>query len=82
MEQTQDKREKVEVLPAPVDDMHPSKGNIPLMRSRADDLPIWQTLWRYKAIGLIAMAAAFSASLDGYREMPPTYRADGNSGAD
>lgn len=73
MEQTQGKTEKVEVLPAAVNGMHPSKGSMPLMRSRADDLPIWQTLWRYKAIGLIAMAAAFSASLDGYRELSSTY---------
>ena len=39
-----------------------------LMRSNADDLSIWQTVRRYKLLGVVAMAAAFSASLDGYRK--------------
>lgn len=38
-----------------------------LMRSNADDLSIWQSVRQYKLIGVVAMAAAFSASLDGYR---------------
>lgn len=38
-----------------------------LMRSDADDLSIWQSVRQYKLLGFVAMAAAFSASLDGYR---------------
>lgn len=37
------------------------------MRSGLDDLSIWESLRRYKVVTGIAMAAAFSASLDGYR---------------
>jgi hypothetical protein len=47
-----------------------SKGGAPVMRSKADDLSIWQSIGRYKVVGLISMAAAFSASLDGYRKKP------------
>ncbi|KAH7127828.1 general substrate transporter [Dactylonectria estremocensis] len=43
------------------------KGGVPLMRSREDDLGVWDTTLKYKTIGVIAMAAAFSASLDGYQ---------------
>jgi hypothetical protein len=43
------------------------KGGAPLMRSREDDISVWQSVRRYKRVGLIAMAAAFCASLDGYR---------------
>ncbi|EPE07151.1 sugar transporter [Ophiostoma piceae UAMH 11346] len=38
-----------------------------LMRSREDSLGIWQTVLRHKRVGLIGMAAAFCASLDGYQ---------------
>lgn len=44
-----------------------SKGGAPLMRSKADDLTVWQSVRRHKRVGLIAMAAAFCASLDGYQ---------------
>ncbi|WWD16254.1 hypothetical protein CI109_100680 [Kwoniella shandongensis] len=44
-----------------------SKGGVVQMRSRFDDLGIMQSLRRYKYITLVAMAAAFSASLDGYQ---------------
>ncbi|OJJ44016.1 hypothetical protein ASPZODRAFT_122161 [Penicilliopsis zonata CBS 506.65] len=37
------------------------------MRAREDDLSVWQSVQRYKLVGVIAMAAAFSASLDGYQ---------------
>ncbi|KAH7176812.1 general substrate transporter [Dactylonectria macrodidyma] len=37
------------------------------MRSREDDLSVWETSLRYKTIGVVAMSAAFSASLDGYQ---------------
>lgn len=52
------------------EEMNPpgSKGGAPLMRSKADDLTVWQSVRRYKRVGLIAMAAAFCASLDGYRK--------------
>jgi hypothetical protein len=48
-----------------VDD-EPSKQ--PVMRAKSDDLSVWQTLSNFKFISLVAMAASFSASLDGYRK--------------
>jgi SP family general alpha glucoside:H+ symporter-like MFS transporter len=45
-----------------------SKGGAPLMRSKADDLSVWQCVWLYKRVGVISMIAAFAASLDGYRK--------------
>ena len=48
--------------------MHTSKGGAPLMRSKVDDLSVWQSARLYKRVGFIAMAAAFCAALDGYRE--------------
>lgn len=47
-----------------------SKAGMPVMRSKADDLTVWQSVRRYKFVSLIAMVAAFSASLDGYRKHP------------
>lgn len=44
----------------------PSKQ--PIMRAQSDDLSVWQTLRQFKFISLVAMAASFSASLDGYRK--------------
>jgi SP family general alpha glucoside:H+ symporter-like MFS transporter len=44
-----------------------SKGGAPLMRSKADELSVWQSVRLYKRVGVIAMIAAFAASLDGYR---------------
>ncbi|GIK07192.1 hypothetical protein Aspvir_002848 [Aspergillus viridinutans] len=43
------------------------KEAAPLMRSKEDDLTVWQSVRRYRMVGVIAMAAAFSASLDGYQ---------------
>ncbi|CRK30147.1 hypothetical protein BN1723_014518 [Verticillium longisporum] len=37
------------------------------MRAKSDDLSVWATMRLYKVAGIIAMAGAFSASLDGYR---------------
>lgn len=37
-------------------------------RTHADELSIWQSLRQNKLLALIAMAAAFSASLEGYRK--------------
>lgn len=48
----------------------PIKTMAPIMRSGEDDLGIWQSVRRFRTVSLIAMAAAFSASLDGYRTSP------------
>lgn len=48
----------------------PTKTMGPIMRSSEDDLGIWQSVRRFRTVSLIAMAAAFSASLDGYRTSP------------
>ncbi|WVQ85760.1 hypothetical protein IAT38_007927 [Cryptococcus sp. DSM 104549] len=44
-----------------------SKGQPVQMRSSAADLSVWESAKAYKFIGLVAMSAAFSASLDGYQ---------------
>ena len=49
----------------------PTKG-LPVMRSDLDNLSIWESLRRYKVVAMMAMAAAFSASLDGYRTTTTT----------
>ena len=51
------------------DDVPNPKGGAPLMRTKEDDYSVWQTVARYKVVGYIAMAAAFCASLDGYRRL-------------
>ena len=51
---------------------HEEKGSVHQMRTKADDLPIWESVKRYKLVSLLAMVAAFSASLDGYRKPFPT----------
>lgn len=43
------------------------KGEAPQMRLKSDDLGVWESIGRYKLVTAVAMAAAFSASLDGYR---------------
>ncbi|GFF69908.1 hypothetical protein IFM61392_02894 [Aspergillus lentulus] len=50
-------------------EMNPATGKdaAPLMFSKEDDLTVWQSVRRYRMVGVIAMAAAFSASLDGYQ---------------
>lgn len=45
-----------------------SKGEVVQMRSKFADLGTLQALKQYKLLGFVAMAAAFSASLDGYRK--------------
>ncbi len=50
------------------EDVPPPKPGAPLMRSKEDEIPIWQSIRRHKLVGLIAMAAAFCAALDGYRK--------------
>lgn len=44
------------------------KGPVQQMRTKSDDLPIWETIKTYKLVTLLAFAASFSAALDGYRE--------------
>ncbi|KAH7093519.1 general substrate transporter [Paraphoma chrysanthemicola] len=44
----------------------PAKGG-PAMRTQADELSIGRSLLSNKLLGVIAMAAAFSAALDGYQ---------------
>lgn len=44
------------------------EGGEAVMRSKEDELSVWQTVKRYRFAGTIAMTAAFCASLDGYRE--------------
>ncbi|KAH8666520.1 general substrate transporter [Xylariales sp. PMI_506] len=38
-----------------------------VMRSKADEISVWHSIRRFKAVGCIAMIAAFAASLDGYQ---------------
>ncbi|KAL4746877.1 hypothetical protein BDW72DRAFT_206984 [Aspergillus terricola var. indicus] len=58
--------EKVEETTTVEKDETTGKGQ-PLMRSELDNLSIWESLRRYKVVTMIAMVAAFSASLDGYQ---------------
>lgn len=44
------------------------KRSTPIMRTKEDDLGVWQSVRRYKWVSTLAMIAAFSASLDGYRK--------------
>lgn len=48
------------------------KDDGPVMRAAVDDYTVWQSVRRFKKVGCIAMAAAFCASLDGYRK-PKSY---------
>lgn len=43
------------------------RGEGLVMRSRLDDLSVWQGIRKFWRVGIIAMFAAFSASLDGYQ---------------
>ena len=54
---------------ATTDDIHETAFNTkgPVMRSKSDDLSVWQSARRFKLVSGIAMCAAFCASLDGYR---------------
>lgn len=49
-----------------------AKGQPVLMKSSLDRMTVWQAAAAYKKTTLLCMAAAFSASLDGYRAcLPP-----------
>lgn len=47
----------------------PSKADAPVKRCQADSLSVWHFARQFKMASLIAMIAAFSASLDGYRKL-------------
>jgi MFS transporter, SP family, general alpha glucoside:H+ symporter len=49
------------------DDAPPIKGCGPVMRSKEDELTVWQSAVRHRVVGCIAMTASFCAALDGYR---------------
>lgn len=52
-----------------IDDVSdPKAEHTQVTRSYADRLSVWQAVRQNKTLGLIAMSAAFSAALDGYRE--------------
>ena len=70
MAEQQGKRdsEMVEAATTTEEQMPTSKGEVPLMRSKADELSVWQSALAFKRVGLIAMTAAFCAALDGYRK--------------
>lgn len=68
MDTSKTKTENIEYTSPDQRDELPSKSMGPVMRSRDDDLGVWECVLRFKTVSLIAMAAAFSASLDGYRE--------------
>lgn len=63
--------ENIENVSSDQGDGVPIKSMGPIMRSREDDLGIWQCVRRFKTVSIIAMTAAFSASLDGYRKPLP-----------
>ncbi|SMR42963.1 unnamed protein product [Zymoseptoria tritici ST99CH_1E4] len=46
---------------------HVHSGPTMQMRSKADDDSVWQSMKKYKRVGVVAMSAAFAASLDGYQ---------------
>ncbi len=56
----------------PTEQQFPSAANVnhAQMRSKLDDLSVWESVKRQKLITIVAMSAAFSASLDGYRKSP------------
>ncbi|KAL5357702.1 general substrate transporter [Aspergillus floccosus] len=67
LEERKGNSERVEHAGTAEDIPSASKGTAPLMRSELDNLSVWQSVRRYKNVALIAMFAAFSASLDGYQ---------------
>jgi MFS transporter, SP family, general alpha glucoside:H+ symporter len=60
--------EMVEAATTTEEQMPASKGEVPLMRSKADEVGVWQSALIFKRVGLMAMTAAFCAALDGYRK--------------
>jgi SP family general alpha glucoside:H+ symporter-like MFS transporter len=63
--------ENIENVSSDQGDGMPTKSMGPIMRSREEDIGVWQCARRFKTVSLIAMTAAFSASLDGYRKPLP-----------
>jgi hypothetical protein len=68
MDISKENAENIEDVSPNQRDEFPTKNMGPIMRSREDDLGVWQCVLRFKTVSLIAMTAAFSASLDGYRK--------------
>lgn len=69
MDISKENAENIEDISPNQRDEMPTKKMGPIMRSREDDLGVWQCVLRFKTVSLIAMTAAFSASLDGYRKL-------------
>ncbi|KAJ6087608.1 hypothetical protein N7467_006522 [Penicillium canescens] len=68
MESTKPMSENIEhAIPTKEMEAQIEKGNTPIMRTKEDDLGVWQSVRRYKWVSTLAMVAAFSASLDGYQ---------------
>lgn len=65
--------EGVEVDTARQPQSHIAHDYGPVLRAATDDLSVWQSVRRFKKVGYIAMAAAFCASLDGYRKLTLVY---------
>lgn len=63
-----DERMAEKALDSHVEDISHT-GATAQMRSKSDDLSVWQSMLQHKFVGLVAMSAAFSASLDGYRKL-------------
>lgn len=47
------------------------RGEPVQMKSTMDRISVWQAVKTYRRVSMICMAAAFSASVDGYREFLP-----------
>lgn len=62
-----DERSAEKALDSHVEDISHARTTTQ-MRSKSDDVSVWQSMMQHKLVGLVAMSAAFSASLDGYRE--------------
>lgn len=69
MDSSKTNTENIEDAFSHQENVMPTKSMGPIMRSREDDLDVWHCVRRFKIVSLIAMTAAFSASLDGYRKL-------------
>ncbi|CDM30447.1 General substrate transporter [Penicillium roqueforti FM164] len=67
MDSSKTNTENIEDAFSHQENVMPTKSMGPIMRSREDDLGVWHCVRRFKIVSLIAMTAAFSASLDGYQ---------------
>ena len=51
-----------------VESTGPDGAHLPQMRSQFDDIGIWQAVKSFKFVTFVAISAAFSVSLEGYRK--------------